>query len=106
MIKVNDIFAPPPRPAAAPTVRHINAHPDPFVPVMRSIVGLVSESAGLLRHVAALGAVLLLDTSTEPKRRPAARPAPAPDATNIIRFPATRTSKPRKQEGTSHDRRE
>ena len=96
MTKPNDIVELPVRPTAARTVRHTSPANDPFVPVMRSVIGVVSESAGLVRHVAALGIVLMFDTATAPKRRPVARSAPAPDTTNIIRFPAARITKPRK----------
>ncbi len=96
MTKPNDIVELPVRPATARTIRHTGSANDPFVPVMRSVIGLISESAGLVRHVAALGIVLVFDTGTAPKRRPVARPTPAADTTNIIRFPAARTTKPRK----------
>ena len=96
MSKANDIFGPGRRPTATQTVRNTGEAYDPLAPVMRSVIGIISESAGLVRHVAALGVVLVLDTDTEPKRRRAATPTPAPDATNIIRFPAARTTKPRK----------
>ena len=96
MTKPNDIVELPVRPTAARTVRPTGSTNDPLVPVMRSVIGLVSESAGLVRHVAALGIVLVFDAGAAPKRRPAARPAPAPDATNLIRFPTAKTPPPRK----------
>ena len=96
MTKPDDIVEPTVRQTSAPAVRHMRSSNDPFAPVMRSVIGLVSESAGLVRHVAALGIVLVFDAGTTPRRRPTAPPMPAPDATNIIRFPAARTTKPRK----------
>lgn len=94
MATTNDFFGHSHRPAAAGTVKRTGAANDPLGPVMRSVIGIISESAGLVRHVAELGVVLMLDTDTAaPKRRPAAKPLPAPVASNVIRFP---TTKPRK----------
>jgi len=59
-----------------------------FGPVIQSAIGVVRESAGLVRNVGGLGIALVLDTkSAELKRLPAPRPLPAPSATNVIRFP-------------------
>lgn len=87
------------------TVRHIATEPSrrqrrivrsPLGPVMQSLAGIIGESAGLVGHLAALGIVLVFDTdTTAPRRRPAVTPRPAPDAANIIRFPARRSAKPR-----------
>ncbi|WP_298373670.1 hypothetical protein [uncultured Bradyrhizobium sp.] len=97
MSKTNDIFGQARRPTAADAVRRPATANDPLVPVMQSVIGLINESAGLVRHVAALGIVLMLDTNRAPqRRRPAADPVRAPEASNIIRFPTPKNTKPRK----------
>ncbi|WP_420968279.1 hypothetical protein [Bradyrhizobium sp. B120] len=97
MSKINDIFGQARRPTVASAVRRPATANDPLVPVMRSVVGLINESAGLVRHVAALGIALMLDTGSDPPRcRTAAAHIPAPEASNIIRFPTPKTTKPRK----------
>ncbi|PDT78131.1 hypothetical protein [Bradyrhizobium sp. C9] len=97
MSKTNDIFGQARRPTAADAVRRPAPTNDPLVPVMRSVVGLVNESAGLVRHVAALGIALMLDAGRDPPRRQlGSDPVPAPRAGNIIRFPTPKTTKPRK----------
>ncbi|NEU97158.1 hypothetical protein [Bradyrhizobium uaiense] len=93
MTRANDRFEH--RPAAPAATRRAVAAHGPLGPVLESLAGILRESAGLVRNVAGLGIVLVLDT-TPPKRRPVARPLPAPDTTNIIRFPAHRSAKSRK----------
>ncbi|WP_375777472.1 hypothetical protein ACE103_40240 [Bradyrhizobium sp. ma5] len=94
MSKTNDIFGQARRPTVAGAVRHPAPANDQLVPVMRSIVGLINESAGLVRHVAAFGIALMLDTGRAPPRRgPASDSIPVPEAGNIIRFPTPKTTK-------------
>jgi len=69
-------------------------------PVIRSAVGVVRESAGLVCNVAELGLSLVLDTrKTAPGKIAARNPAPgnaapkrapAPGASNVIPFPSAR----------------
>lgn len=97
MSKTSDIFGQACRPTSADAVRRPAPANDPLVPVMRSVVGLINESAGLVRHVAALGIALMLDTGRDPPRcRPAAAHISAPEASNIIRFATHKATKPRK----------
>jgi len=97
MTKANDRFEQAHRPAAADAARRAVAAYGPLGPVLQSLAGILRESAGLVRNVAGLGIVLVLDgDTTPPKRQPIARPLPAPDTTNIIRFPAHRNAKSRK----------
>ena len=99
MTRASDIFGQGHRPQPAGAVRRTGALHDPLGPVVRSVLGIISESAGLVRHVAALGIVLVIDTDRPTSPRPrVAKPPPRPaaDATNIIRFPMPRNTKPRK----------
>lgn len=48
MSKANDIFGPGRRPTATQTVRNTGEAYDPLAPVMRSVIGIISESAGLV----------------------------------------------------------
>lgn len=98
MTKASDTFAQGHRPiAAADAVRRPVAATDPLGAVMQSLAGIVRESAGLVRNVAGLGIALVLDgDSATPKRRPVARPLPAPDTTNIIHFRRAESAKSRK----------
>jgi hypothetical protein len=54
-------------------------------PIIRSAVGVVRESAGLLQNVAALGIALVFEAEKVPPRRRIARPS------NVIPFPARST---------------
>jgi hypothetical protein len=62
-------------------------------PVIRSAVGVVRESAGLICNVAGLGIALVMDTrTTAPNKAAAATQTAAPRATNVILFPRTRNA--------------
>lgn len=65
-----------------------------FGPVIRSAVGVVRESAGLVCNVAELGLSLVLDTRQIAPRKPASSnttPSRAPSsASNVIPFPSIR----------------
>ncbi|WP_050403820.1 hypothetical protein [Bradyrhizobium embrapense] len=95
MSKTIDIFGQASRPTVAGAVTRPATANDPLVPVIRSVVGLINESAGLVRHVAAFGIALMLDTGrAPPRRRAASDPVRVPEAGNIIRFPTPKTTKP------------
>jgi hypothetical protein len=57
-----------------------------FEPVIRSTVGVVLESAGLLRNIAGLGLALISDAKAAP-RPPVALPS------NVVPFPTNRRLK-------------
>ncbi|MCC8962351.1 hypothetical protein H8A95_08450 [Bradyrhizobium sp. Pear76] len=93
MSKTNDIFGQARRPTAADAVGRPATANDQLVPVMQSVIALINESAGLVRHVAALGIAVMMDIDcARPRRRPAADPVPATEASNIIRFPTPKTT--------------
>ncbi|HEX7790221.1 MAG TPA: hypothetical protein VF467_06795, partial [Afipia sp.] len=96
MSKIIKIFGQASRPTGAGAVTRPATTNDPLVLVIRSVVSLINESAGLVHHVAAFGIALMLDTGrVPPRRRQASDPVPVPEAGNIIRFPTPRTTKPR-----------
>jgi hypothetical protein len=64
-------------------------------PIIRSAVGVVRESAGLLHNVAALGFALVFEAEKVPPRRPRAPPS------NVIPF---RTNRPLKQKEMNRSR--
>jgi hypothetical protein len=111
MTKANDIFGHGRRPTATGAIGRAGTANDPLGPVGRSIFGIVRESAGLVRHVAELGIVLMLDTDAPapkpqaPAKPSAEKPLSAPDASNVTRFPTPRTTNHVKK-GMSHDRRQ
>ena len=59
-----------------------------FDPVIRSVIGIVRESAGLVSGIAGLGVALFADTGGAAPPRPSA----VPRAANIIASPAGRRS--------------
>jgi hypothetical protein len=68
--------------------RRNERHPDALhavSPIIRSAVGVVRESAGLLQNVAALGIALVFEAEKVPPRRPLAPPS------NVIPFPTRST---------------
>jgi hypothetical protein len=84
MTKANEFIGRAPRTTAADA----GAIYGVFGPVMQSAIGVVRESAGLVRNVAGLGIAVVLDTNeAAPKRLPDAKPLPAANGTNVIRFP-------------------
>jgi hypothetical protein len=94
MTKANEFIGRAPRTTAAGAGAIYCA----FGPAMQSAIGVVRESAGLVRNVAGLGIAVVLDTNkAAPMRLPAAKPLPAANATNVIRFPATRNIRLRNQ---------
>lgn len=96
MTKASDVFAQGHRAtAAADAVRRPVAATDPLEAVVQSLAGILRECAGLVRNVAGLGIALVLDgDAATPTCRPAAGPIPTPEASNIIRFPTPKTTKP------------
>ena len=66
----------------------------PFGPVVGSTIGILWEGAGLVCNLAGLGIALVSDTKQTAPKKPALKPLPAPGASNVIRFPARRITKP------------
>jgi hypothetical protein len=60
-----------------------------FGPVIQSVMGVVSETAGLACNVARFGVALMIEPAP---RKPAARPAPLAATANVIPFPARRNN--------------
>jgi len=57
-------------------------------PVIRSAVGIVRESAGLLYHIAGLGIALLSGPEISRRQRVSKQPrSAAPNGANVILFP-------------------
>lgn len=111
MTKVNDIFGRGDRPVATGAIKHAGAGNDPFGPAVRSIFGIVRESAGLVRHVAELGVVLVLvlvlDTNASASKPQApTKPRPAPEACNVIRFRTGKTVKTRARQAKEDEDRD
>jgi hypothetical protein len=98
MTKANELIGQTPRTTAAGAGAQAGAIYGAFGPVMRSAIGVVRESARLVRNVAGLDIALVLDTNkAAPRRLPGAKPLPVADATNVIRFPVTRNAGLRNQ---------
>ena len=65
----------------------------PLGPVVSSAIGILWESAGLVCNVAGLGIALVSDTRQPASKKLAPVRLPAPRASNIIPFPARRSTK-------------
>ena len=65
----------------------------PFGPVVSSAISILWESAGLVCNVAGLGIELVSDTRQPASKKLAPVRLPAPCPSNVIPFPARRSTK-------------